>query len=216
MISPAVGRLGGQMARQRLRAVGQFIRRYHLPDHAPRQCLLGADFVTQHGHAHRAGVAGQPRQEPAAAGVRHQPQTAERLNEAGIVGGDDDIARGASAAPAPAATPLTAHTTGFGRAVRRRIRVVETFDRQTEIRRLLIGADVAIVEILPGAETAPGAGDQQAAHAVVALGLRQRFAQLAMHLIVKAVEPIRPVEVSVNTPALRWLRINALSINQRP
>lgn len=81
------------MARQRLRVVGQFIRRHHLPDHAPRQRLLGADFVTQHGHAHRAGVAGQPRQEPAAAGVRYQPQTAERLNEAGIVGGDDDIAR---------------------------------------------------------------------------------------------------------------------------
>ncbi|GHK52037.1 hypothetical protein KPZU09_17730 [Klebsiella pneumoniae] len=43
-------------------------------------------------------------------------------------------------------------------------------------------------------KTAAGAGDQQAAHAIIALGLLQTFRQLVMHQIVKTVEAVRAIE----------------------
>ncbi len=43
-------------------------------------------------------------------------------------------------------------------------------------------------------KAAAGAGDQQAAHAIIALGLLQTFRQLVMHQIVKTVEAVRAIE----------------------
>lgn len=70
----------------------------------------------------------------------------------------------------------------------------KAFYRHAEIRRRAAGVDIAVVQILAGAKTAAGAGDQQAAHAIIALGLLQTFRQLVMHQIVKTVEAVRAIE----------------------
>ena len=65
-------------------------------------------------------------------------------------------------APAPAATPLTAQTTGIGSARKpEHERLVVALDRRAEIDRRIAGRDGAVDEVLAGAEAAPGAGQQQ-------------------------------------------------------
>ena len=96
--------------------------------------------------------------------------------------------------PAPAATPLTAATTGKGRLAQ--------FAHQRIVMRLLRGAEhdgfarlgQPVVEVLPGAEAAAGAGDHERAAAFVGFGLVDRRAQRQMHRLVEGVEPVRPVE----------------------
>ncbi len=75
-------------------------------------------------------------------------------------------------APAPAATPLTATTIGFGHA---RILRISGLNRvsmlwPTSTRSALPGAVRALREILAGAEAAPRAGDDDDAAGRVGLG----------------------------------------------
>ena len=68
-------------------------------------------------------------------------------------------------APAPAATPFTAHTTGFSmRADQPQRRIVEGLQRRAEIGRPAALARVAVAEVLSGGEAAAGAGEQDRAH----------------------------------------------------
>ncbi len=57
-----------------------------------------------------------------------------------------------------------------------------------------LGSTLRSFKSSAGAKTAAGAGDQQAAHAIIALGLLQTFRQLVMHQIVKTVEAVRAIE----------------------
>ena len=71
-------------------------------------------------------------------------------------------------APAPAATPFTAQTTGFSSV--RMARMIGLYCRRTTSPRSGIGLAVGGEhggEVLPGAEGAAGAGEQHGAHGVV-------------------------------------------------
>ena len=94
-------------------------------------------------------------------------------------------------APAPAATPLTRAITGCGSDVSVRISGFQhSFDRLAEVDRLA-RRDRAVVEILPGAEAAPGAGQHHDAR-IAEVG--ERVAQLLVHLLGEAVQPVGAVE----------------------
>ena len=98
-------------------------------------------------------------------------------------------------APAPAATPLTAQTTGKRqRAQPEHQRLVVALDRRAEIHGRVAGRDGAIAEILPGAEPAAGAGQEQHAHRRVGLDARENVAHFGVHRIVEAVEPVGTIE----------------------
>ncbi len=97
-------------------------------------------------------------------------------------------------APAPAATPLTAQTTGFSSARSRRIRgLYQRLDGRAEIE-LLVGRHVAVAEVLAGAEPLAGAGEQHGAHLGLALHAIDRRPQRRVHRLVEAVELVGPVE----------------------
>ena len=94
-------------------------------------------------------------------------------------------------APAPAATPLTRAMIGWGMVARRRIeRVPARLDRLAEVDRFA-GRDGAVVEVLPGAEAAPGAGEDDDAR--VGGGV-ERLGELGVHRAGEAVEPVGAVE----------------------
>ena len=94
-------------------------------------------------------------------------------------------------APAPAATPLTRAMTGCGSDVRVRISGFQhCLDRLAEVDRLA-RRDRAVVEVLAGAEAAAGAGEDDDARVAE---VRERVAQLLVHLRGEAVEPVGTVE----------------------
>ena len=106
-------------------------------------------------------------------------------------------------APAPAATPLTRAITGCGSEVSVRISGFQhCLDRLAEVDRFA-RRDGAVVEILPGAKAAPGAGQHDDAR-IAEVG--ERVAQLVVHLRGEAVEPVGAVERDAGDRAVRLER----------
>ena len=98
-------------------------------------------------------------------------------------------------APAPAATPLTAHTTGNGSArSAEHQRPIVALDRCAEVDGRGARRHGAIGQVLPGAKAASCAGQQQHARVAVGRDARQRIAQLGVHLRREAVQPVRTIE----------------------
>src|SRR5207247_8967692 len=97
-------------------------------------------------------------------------------------------------APAPAAIPLTAATTRKRQCA------------QPAHERIVIGVERAsehdgfavlihpLVQILPGAERATGASEQERAAVTVVLRLGERALEMLMHGLGECVEVLRPVE----------------------
>ena len=73
-------------------------------------------------------------------------------------------------------------------------RLVVAVDRCAEIDRRLARGYRAIRQVLPGTESAAGAGDQQYARRCVAAHTGERVAHFGMHRIVEAVETIGAIE----------------------
>ena len=97
-------------------------------------------------------------------------------------------------APAPAATPLTAATTGKGKAAQlAHERIVIGLERAPEHHRLSVRGH-AFAQVLPGAEGTAGAGQQQGAAIGIVLGLGERALERLMHRLVKALSCLRPVQ----------------------
>jgi hypothetical protein len=72
-------------------------------------------------------------------------------------------------------------------------RIVMLLERGAR-RQFLTRRHQSVVEVLPSAEAAAGAGDHDRATGFVGFDLLDRPAQFAMHRVVKGVEPVRPVE----------------------
>jgi hypothetical protein len=67
-----------------------------------------------------------------------------------------------------------------------------TLDHRADRARVV---DCCVVgEVLPGAEAAPAAGQDDGPHRLVAVDVAQRRAQLAQHGEGEGVDPVRPVE----------------------
>ena len=96
--------------------------------------------------------------------------------------------------PAPAATPLTAATTGKGRfRSLSHERIVVCLLRATEHDGLVqLGKPIA--QILARAEATTRAGDQQGTATFVGFGIIDRLSQSMMHRVVESVELVGPVE----------------------
>ena len=97
-------------------------------------------------------------------------------------------------APAPAATPFTAQTTGAQAADAADQRVVPSVQRRAEVGRGVAFADHPVSQVLPGAEAASGAGQQHGADRGIGLDAIERPRQLCMHRLVEDVELVRPIE----------------------
>ena len=98
-------------------------------------------------------------------------------------------------APAPAATPLTAHTTGSGKLrSAEHQRPVVVLDRLAEVDRRAARRNGAVGQVLSGAEAASGAGQQQHARRRDRCDLGERVAHLGVHRRREAVQPVGPVE----------------------
>ena len=133
---------------------------------------------------------------PGATGVGDQTQLGEGLNKFGRARGDHDvtgqgdIGAGASCHAVDRADHRFLHCSDQADQ-----RIVVVLHRITEIRHGLTGGNGAIIEILPGAETAPVAGEQHGAHRLVAGGTGEHLAHLRVHIGGKAVEGIRAVQL---------------------
>ena len=143
---------------------------------------------------------------PRAAAVRDQADRREALDELGRLRRDDDVA-GERDVGAGARGDAVHPGDDRLRQARQRAdqRVPALLDRLAEIDRLA-RRDRAVVEVLPGAEAAAGAGQHD--HARIAEA-GERVAQFLVHLRGEAVEPVRAVERDTGDRASalnRWSR----------
>ena len=138
----------------------------------------------------RARVTEKTRDEERAARVGDEADVDERRHEDGRVRGDADVARARERHP----------RAGGGAVDGRDDRLLERADREDVrvIARAQAVADVArrlaeLGQVLPDAEAAARAGDDDGAH-VRAAGLLERRAERLVHRRVERVEDVRPIE----------------------
>jgi hypothetical protein len=170
-----------------------------LPDQAEPDRVLGAELVGQHGQAERVGATDQTRQQPRAAAIGDQADLRERLDEARRASGDDEVAEQREIRSCAGGDAVDRrHDRHRHRADAQRERLVEALDRRADIggggAGLAIRRDRRIGEILAGAETSAGAGDDDAADTAIACRCVERRAQFAVHSAGEAVERLRPVQ----------------------
>ena len=128
---------------------------------------------------------------PASAAVGDQADGRKALDEFGRLGGDDDVAGQRDIRAGAGGDAVDPRDHRLGQAGQRPDqRVPVALDRLAEID-CLARRDGAVVEVLPGAKAAAGAGQDH--HPRIA-ELAERVAQLAVHLRGEAVEPVGPVE----------------------
>ena len=141
----------------------------------------------------------ETRQEVRAAGVRDQPQFAERLQEARASLAMTRSQASAKLQPAPAATPFTAAITGIGNA-----RIVFTsgafFSTDSPRSTACPGATARSFKSCL-AQKPPRAGDHQHPR-TIRRQPRQRIAQLLMHLLGERVHPFGRFRVMRATPSV--------------
>jgi hypothetical protein len=192
-------RLGGhrgELGGQRVDAGGKGVVGHRLPDQAPLGGLLGGQLVGQQRQAHRPGHADALGQEPGAAGVGHQADLAEGLQEGGRLAGHHQVAGQRHAGAGAGGDAVDG---GDGRHAQvlqaQDQRLVVGFDHVADVRHLAAhGLHVGVGQILAGAEGAAGAGEHQHADGLVGLDGVEGGAQLGVHLAGEAVELVRAVE----------------------
>ena len=194
--SEPVGRRGGEMHAQLSGLAHQFRRRERIsrsgPSFPPSPPASGSASSAR--PRARAGPTRRGRnQVPPESGTR--PSLANACRKVADFAASTMSQASAILQPAPAATPLTAATTGKGSAAQlAHQRIVELLERAAE-HDLLARLGEPVVEVLAGAEAAAGAGDQQgAAIPNRASAVVERGAQRAMHILGEGIEPLRPVE----------------------
>ena len=193
----------GQTSRGRLREMDQQLLRDGrqlgvldaLPDEPPLRRLLRGELVAQERKAESAGVADQAGQEVRAAGVRHQTELAESLDEARRLGGDYEIAGECQVGARPCCDAVD--RTDHGQRQRPQTqhqRFVVALDRRAEIHGRIAGSDGAVTEVLSGTEPAAGACQEQHSNRSIGLDPCENVAHFGMHRVVEAVEPVGTIE----------------------
>jgi len=157
------GRRDGEMLREPLRLGHQPVVVDRFPDESPGFGLLRRQRLSQQCESARAGGADKPRQKPGAAGIRHQPDLGEGLDEVDAPRGEYDVAgkRDVGAGAGGDAVDRGDNWKRQGSQFPNQ-RIVVGLDGATEVRPG-IAAGGAIGEILSGAEAAARAGQQQGA-----------------------------------------------------
>src|SRR5262245_14264581 len=173
------------------------------PDEAPALRLFGAEAIGEQRESHGARGADQPRQEIRAARVGHQAKLRERLHEARGACCEHDVAsEGDVGAGACGDAVHRAHDRLRQRAQAPHQRVVVGAEADGKVDRRRLRAHLALGEILPGAESTAGAGEEDGPHARVVARLLQRVAQQLVHLRVERVQLVRTVEGERQDPCV--------------
>ena len=185
-----LGRHGGQLFSHRLGGGDRIVG--HVPDHAHGLGIGRAQFVTRHAQRHGARQAHALRQQPGAARIRHQPDLAEGLDEAGTGRGNGDVTRhGHRCACARRDAVDRAHGGHAHRHQAPRGGVESLVDHRAGIgaeHDVVARAKVELRQIGAGAKRAAGTGQHQRADRLVGLDLVERSPQIAVHLAREAVE----------------------------
>src|SRR6266705_2722377 len=158
--------------------------------------------IAKHRQTDGASGADEARKKVRSARVGNEPDLGKGLDEARRLGGDDDVA-GECDVRAGTGGDAVHRADNRQRQMpqRQHERPVVALDRRAEIDRLRSGSHRAIAEILPGAEGAPGAGQQQYAKRSVRLDACERISHLGVHRVVEAVQALRTVERHTRDPA---------------
>src|SRR6185436_5075597 len=165
------------------------------PDQAPLRRLLRRQLVRQQGEAHRSRVAEQPRQQPRAAGIRHEAEFAEGLNEARRAGREHEITRQRDVCASAGGDAIDCSDDRHRQiAQREHERLVVLVDRLAEIDALPARRDGAVAEILAGAETTARAREHEYTCGAVCRQLAQCVAHFTVHLDVETVQAVRPIQ----------------------
>ena len=191
----AARRPGCKLARRRQSGRHQFVVLDRTPDQAPLLGLRGRELVAQQRQTHRPRRTNQPRQPPGAAAVGHQAELGERLDEAGRLRGENEVARERDVG---ACARRHAVDGADGRHPQppqaQQHRLVVIVDRRAEVERVAAGCHGAVGEVLACAEAPARTGQHQAAHRRIRIGGIERSAHFAVHRHGEAVQPLRAVE----------------------
>ncbi|MCY1185391.1 hypothetical protein D9M73_261660 [compost metagenome] len=123
--------------------------------------LFGAQAIAKQGQGLGAGHADQPWQGPGATGIGNQADLAECLDETGRtrrqhqVAGQRDVGASACGYAVDRADHRQRQVAQLADQ-----RVVELFDGFTQVRHGTARRDIAVAQVLPGAETAAFTGQQ--------------------------------------------------------
>ena len=188
-------RCDGELLRERVDCLLEFVVFNAAPDQAPLRRLLCRQFVCQQCETHRARIADQSRQQPRAAGVRHQTQLAERLYEARRASRDHEVARQRDVRTCACSDAVDCSNHRHRQiAEREHQRLVVLVDRLAEVDALSARRDCTIAEILAGTESTTGPSEHEHSRGAVLRQLAQRIAHFAVHLDVETVQSIRPIQ----------------------
>ncbi|MNS24824.1 hypothetical protein D3C72_567000 [compost metagenome] len=157
--------------------------------------LFGAQALAQHGQGLGASHADQAGQGPGAAGIRDQADLAEGLDEAGRAGrqhqvaGQRDVGTGAGSHAVHRADHRQRQVAQGAHQ-----RVVELVDRFAQVRHLGARGDVAIGQVLAGAETTAFGSQQQHPCFAALAYLLECLAHFQVHGGIEAVQLLGAIQ----------------------
>ena len=163
--------------------------------HAREDVRLGAERLGEERKPHGARRAGEARQEIGAAGVRNEADAREGLDDRGGAGGEHHVAGERDVRARAGGGAVQGAEDRLGQLAHApHQRVVVRAERDREVDRRRARADVALGEVLAGAEGPPCAREHHDADLGLVRGALHRLAQQLVHLWVERIELVRPVE----------------------
>src|SRR5688572_17618840 len=190
-----LGGLGGELAGHLVAAFFQRAGRHHLIDETHRRCIGGGERLTQHHERGRPRGAHQPGEKSAAAGIGHQPDIDEGLDELGVRGGNDQVAgqRDVGSRPRGGAVYPTDHRLRQG-PDGPHDRIVGAAQVLGEVHHAAAFAGHRFGQILAGTEGPARAGQVDAPERTIIGHPGQHLDEPGRHRLVETVEHIGTVE----------------------
>ena len=188
------GRRGGETRAQRVRLRHQLAVVERFPNQSPCFRLVGAKRLGGEGKRACAGGTNESRQQPRAAAIGNEPDLGEGLDEArrarrqNDVAGERDVGAGAGGDAVDRGNDRKRQGAQLAHE-----RIVIAVERTSEDDGFAVLVQ-PLVQILPGAERAAGAGEQERAAVAVVLRLGERALEVRMHGLGECVELPRAVE----------------------
>src|SRR5579884_3868056 len=183
-----------QPLRQRLRGLLKLIQRHAFVDQPDAFGLRPAHFLGQHRQFQRLAEADQTRQEEAATGIGDEADAGKSFQEAGVIGGDTQIAGQRKIARRASRDAAHGSNNRFGHGANRLDHPMISVQVFADLERLATGMHLSeAAQVLTRAKGSLGAGKHNAAHALIAGGSLNGLVQLIKHDIIEGVQHIGAV-----------------------